>query len=227
MAAPMKSETVLEVGIIGCGNTGGLVARGLAKWKFAELSLYDFDFVDASNLATQEFSDHQIGYHKSRALATNLNARGSYPRIDHYTSEFLGFQSPSARTTIDGYHDVTGILFCCIDNVQGRERIAGYLYDWEDHLSRLLFVDIRMFLETARIYTLQNPTSQDLDAYRASLPAPGQEAPQGCDVTPLSSSMVACGLALEAANRWYKYHLVPPRDLLYSFLDTPNVTIVG
>ena len=68
-----------HVAIIGCGGLGSNAAAMLVRCGVGELTLIDFDVVEASNLNRQLFFADQLGQPKTAALAETL--RRIYPDV--------------------------------------------------------------------------------------------------------------------------------------------------
>ena len=109
-----KPETCRDrIHIIGCGAVGSTVAENLVRFGLTNLTLYDFDTVEAHNIANQMFRSIDIGKPKTQALA-----------------EILTEINPELPTNLkiepEGYHDqrLSGYVFLCVDNIDLRREIA-------------------------------------------------------------------------------------------------------
>ena len=68
-----KPETCGDrIHIIGCGAVGSTVAENLVRFGLTNITLYDFDTVEAHNIANQMFRTIDIGKPKTQALAEIL-----------------------------------------------------------------------------------------------------------------------------------------------------------
>ena len=99
--------------IIGCGSVGSTVASLLARLGVTRFVLYDFDKVEAHNLANQMFVHSDIKKEKVEAvkrIITEIN--------------------PEAESTIEicseGYSNqkLNGYVFLCVDNIDLRREIC-------------------------------------------------------------------------------------------------------
>ena len=61
-----------RVHVIGCGAIGSTVAENLVRFGITNITLYDFDKVEAHNIANQMFRSTDIGKLKIEALADQL-----------------------------------------------------------------------------------------------------------------------------------------------------------
>lgn len=109
-----KPETCRDrIHIIGCGAVGSTVAENLVRFGLTNLTLYDFDTVEAHNIANQMFRSIDIGKPKTQALA-----------------EILTEINPELPTNLKiepkGYcgQRLSGYVFLCVDNIDLRREIA-------------------------------------------------------------------------------------------------------
>lgn len=70
----------LSVGILGCGRSGSLIARNLARLGVRRLVLADPDSVELHNTGEAEYEPREVGAAKAQALAARL-AR-DYPNLE-------------------------------------------------------------------------------------------------------------------------------------------------
>lgn len=109
-----KPELVDDrIHIIGCGAVGSTVAEMLVRFGLKKISLYDFDVVEAHNVANQLFTESDIGKLKVDALLEHLED------ISHGVSR-------SVRVFNRGYNEqpLNGYVLLCVDNIDLRREIA-------------------------------------------------------------------------------------------------------
>lgn len=99
--------------IIGCGAIGSTVAENLVRFGLTRITLYDFDYVEAHNIANQMFRQTDIGKSKVEALASMLC------EINPDIQEDL-------KLVEKGYtgQKLSGYVFLCVDNIDLRREIA-------------------------------------------------------------------------------------------------------
>ena len=103
-----------RVHIIGCGSVGSAVAENLIRCGVRKLTLWDFDMVEAHNIANQLFRAEDIGHPKVEALRDML--------IDI---------NPEANADIElkpaGWQGevLSGYLFLCVDSIELRRKIVA------------------------------------------------------------------------------------------------------
>lgn len=109
-----KPEDLKErIHIIGCGSVGSTVAENLARFGITKFSLYDFDHVEAHNLANQMFTQEDIGKLKTQAVA-----------------EYICKINPDIARDLKVYEQgyvsqkLSGYVFLCVDSIELRRKIA-------------------------------------------------------------------------------------------------------
>lgn len=99
--------------IIGCGSVGSILAENLVRCGCTKLTLYDFDSVEAKNIANQAFSHADIGRPKVEALRDILI--GINPDAEK-----------SIKIVSDGWHgqSLAGYVFLAVDSIETRREIV-------------------------------------------------------------------------------------------------------
>lgn len=158
-----------RIHIIGCGSVGSTVAENLVRCGVTNLSLYDFDTVEAHNLANQMFREEHIGQPKVEAVAKMLEEI-----------------NPSVKNSIKLYPKgwenemLSGYIFLCVDNMEVRQTITKkhmqnlnvkamfdfrtrlldaqhYAADWLDHKMKQDFLNSMNFTQEEALE--ETPTS--------------------------------------------------------------------
>jgi molybdopterin/thiamine biosynthesis adenylyltransferase len=124
--------------VIGSGATASWLVTMLVRLGVSNVTVWDFDNVEAHNVPNQAFGIHQIGKSKVEALHENiLRDTGLEIKIknERFTNQRL-----------------QGIVFCMIDTMSGRKEI------WENSVKMKsavkLFIEPRMGLSEGRIYNV-------------------------------------------------------------------------
>ena len=107
------SDVKGEVHIVGCGSVGSCLAELLARFGITNFVLYDFDTVEAKNIANQMFFGSQVGKPKVEALRDILIA------INPDCEDFVRME-PNGYTD----QDMEGYVFLCVDNIEVRRNIV-------------------------------------------------------------------------------------------------------
>lgn len=164
--------------IIGCGSVGSTVAALLARLGVTKFVLYDFDRVEAHNLANQMFIHKDIKTEKVDAvkrIITEIN--------------------PDAESTIEicrkGYNDqkLNGYVFLCVDNIDLRREICQ-----KHRMNRMIkaVFDFRTRLEDAQHYAANWADMKQVDNLIKTMDFSHDEAHAATPVT-------ACGTELGVA----------------------------
>lgn len=162
------------VHIIGLGAIGSNVAETLARLGIDSMHLYDFDTVDAPNIANQIYFPHQMTMLKTEATAENLK------RIN-----------PEIKLTLhnDGWTEtdmLNGHIFLAVDNIATRKAILA-LNKFNPNI--ISVSDFRMRLTDAQHYAAK---WNDLRQKEIMLKASDFTEKEAKEATPVS----ACGTTL-------------------------------
>lgn len=174
---PEKDST--RIHIIGCGSVGSTVAENLARCGIKNMTLYDFDKVEAHNIVNQMFTERQIGMPKAEALKQLL-------------CEINSDLNDTVEIVPEGWQGKTlsGYIFLCVDNIDIRRDFVEKHFD--SPYVKAVF-DFRTGLIDAQHYAAawsDRKMKQDL---LNSMQFSHEEAAEG---TPVS----ACGTTLGVAT---------------------------
>lgn len=102
-----------RVHIIGCGAVGSTVAENLCRFGITKMTLWDFDTVEAHNVANQMFRNIDIGKPKVEALAS-------------YLAEINPEIKSDLKLMPDGWRGqrLSGYVFLAVDSIDLRREIA-------------------------------------------------------------------------------------------------------
>ena len=164
--------------IIGCGSVGSTVAALLARLGVINFALYDFDKVEAHNLANQMFVNSDIKSEKVDAvkrIITEIN--------------------PEAASSIElhreGYTNqkLNGYVFLCVDNIDLRREICQ-----SNRMNKIIkaMFDFRTRLEDAQHYAADWADMKQVDNLIKTMDFSHDEAHAATPVT-------ACGTELGVA----------------------------
>ncbi len=174
-----KPEMCRErIHIIGCGAIGSTVAENLARFGLTKITLYDFDKVEAHNIANQMFTQDDIGKMKVEAVA-----------------EYLLKINPEMKDDLilmpKGYINqrLSGYVFLCVDNIDLRREIAKSCVG--NPFIKGMF-DFRMRLTDAQHYAAAWNDEKMVDSFLKSMAFSHEEAKKE---TPVS----ACNITLSVA----------------------------
>ena len=168
-----------RIHIIGCGAIGSTIGELLAKAGFTKITLYDFDRVEAHNIANQMYTEDDIGMEKVDALARRMTS------INPELKQGLKIE----RKGWDGQR-LAGYVFLAVDNIDLRRRIASENKD--NPLIKAMF-DFRMRLTDAQSYAADWGNRDMVEAFLNSMNFTQEE---GKAETPVS----ACNIELSFAS---------------------------
>ncbi len=179
-----------RVHVIGCGAIGSTVAENLVRFGITNITLYDFDKVEAHNIANQMFRSTDIGKLKIEALADQLC------EINPDCSEGL-------RLVPEGWtgQRLSGYVFLCVDNIDLRREIATA---YKDNAYVKGMFDFRMRLTDAQHYAAAWDDPKMVEDFINSMGFSHEDAKKetpvsACNVTlsvvPTVRMIVACGVA--------------------------------
>ncbi len=175
-----QPELVTErIHIIGCGSVGSTLAENLARCGLTKMTLWDFDTVEAHNIANQMFRQQDLNKPKVEALRDIL-------------VEINPEAEPDLKLMPNGWQGklLSGYIFLCVDNIELRRQIV------ERHMDtpyvKAVF-DFRTLLESAQHYAADWSDYKMKQDLLASMQFSHEEAAAD---TPVS----ACGVTLGVAT---------------------------
>lgn len=174
---PEKDDS--RIHIVGCGSVGSTVAENLVRCGITKLTLWDFDRVEAHNIANQMFRQQDIGKLKVEALKDLL-------------MEINPEVKDSIRLKPDGWKDemMSGYVILAVDNIELRRKIV------EAHFGSAFvkaMFDVRTLLTGAQHYAAN---WADIKAKQNFLETMNFSHEEAAEETPVS----ACGVTLGVAT---------------------------
>lgn len=179
-----------RIHIIGCGAIGSTVAENLVRFGITQISLYDFDNVEAHNIANQMFRQTDIGKPKVEALA-------------EYLCEINPDCAEDLRLVSEGWtgQRLAGYVFLCVDDIDLRREIATKCK--ENTYVKGMF-DFRMRLTDAQHFAAAWDDQKMVEDFIKSMAFSHEEAKKetpvsACNITlsvvPTVRMIVACGVS--------------------------------
>lgn len=174
---PEKDDS--RIHIVGCGSVGSTLAENLARCGITKMTLWDFDTVEAHNIANQMFRQQDVGKLKVEALKDIL--------IDI---------NPEIKDDIelkpDGWKGklMSGYIFLCVDDISIRRKIVELHMD--SPYVKAVF-DFRTLLESAQHYAAD---WSDYKMKKDLLNSMQFSHDEAAEETPVS----ACGVTLGVAT---------------------------
>ena len=133
---PEKDDA--RVHIVGCGSVGSTVAENLARCGVTKMTLWDFDTVEAHNIANQMFRQQDIGKPKVEAL------RDILVEINPEIADKIELKPEGWKGK-----RMSGYIFLAVDSIEIRRQIV------EEHMDSTFVkavFDFRTLLESAQHY---------------------------------------------------------------------------
>ncbi len=167
-----------RIHIIGCGAIGSTVAENLARFGLTKISLYDFDHVEAHNIANQMFTQEDIGKLKVDAVAEYLKKIN--PEIER-----------DLRVISKGYigQKLSGYVFLCVDNIDLRRQISESLKG--NYFIKAVF-DFRMRLTDAQHYAAAWNDQRMVESFLNSMQFSHDEAKAETPVSACNITLSVC-----------------------------------
>ena len=181
---PNKFNKTIHV--IGAGATGSWLVFSLAKLGLTNIHVYDFDKVEAHNIANQLFSISDIGEYKVEALKRIVkDTTGTEITIHNKEVKEEAF---------------SGIVFMMIDTMAGRKAIYESSVKYKPSVS--LLIEPRMGLHMARIYNILPLNNSSLNEYEKTF-----YTDEEAEVSACGNSMTIISSAL-AVTAWCVRQLI-------------------
>lgn len=135
-----------RVNIVGVGAIGSNICLQLTRLGIETIHIYDFDTVDAHNIANQMYDEDDINELKVNAIARKMKAIN--PHCNVITHE-EGLQEP---------YILNGYIFMCVDSIELRKEITE-----ANRLNRntSAIFDFRMRLTDAQYYCAKEDYEYD------------------------------------------------------------------
>lgn len=146
-----------SVTLAGVGGIGSWCALLLAKLNVLQLIMYDFDRVEATNIAGQFYGINQIDNSKVSAVANSIRNYASYNDYICRPERFIA-TSPTSD-----------IMICGFDNMAARKTFFEAWLNRVNHKldkSKLLFIDGRLNAEEFQIFAIQGDDINAIEKYR-------------------------------------------------------------
>jgi hypothetical protein len=202
---PAERIAACKATVIGVGAVGRQVALQLTAIGIPWLQLIDHDTVEISNLASQGYSEMELGMPKVEATAKTCLWLDSSVEVHTVFERF--------RRSME----IGNVVFCCVDSIQVRQLIWGAVAD-----KVLFFCDGRMSAEVLRILTACDSDSRY--HYPKTLLSAEEAYTGSCTAkTTIYCANIAAGLMISQFTRFLRHLPVDP-DLQFNLL-TSELTI--
>jgi len=202
---PAERIDACKATVIGVGAVGRQVALQLTAIGIPWLQLIDDDSVEISNLASQGYSEMELGMLKVEATAKTCLWVDSSIEMHTLAERF--------RRSME----IGNVVFCAVDSIQVRQLIWGAVAD-----KVLFFCDGRMSAEVVRILTACDSDSRY--HYPKTLFSTEEAYTGSCTAkTTIYCANIAAGLMISQFTRFLRHLPVDP-DLQFNLL-TSELTV--
>jgi len=179
-----------RVDVIGCGATGSHVVLSLAKLGVENIHVWDFDTVEAHNIANQAFGLDDVGALKVEAL-TRLVHHSTGVRVEPHTEK------------VDGSQSFGEVVFLLTDTMASRKEI------WERGLrfkpQNKLVIETRIGADSGRIYAFNPSKLRHVREWEKTLcsDAEAEVSACGASISVGPTAEIIAGLAAWQMIRWF------------------------
>lgn len=131
---PLKFKK--EIHVIGAGAIGSHFIDTIASMGINNITVYDFDTVEAYNLPNQVYGMEDVGMPKVDALKRHIKRK-------------IGYDIRTVNEKVEKLPDLSGILVLCPDSMSARRDIFA-----SARMNRKVswVIDVRMGIDAGRIY---------------------------------------------------------------------------
>lgn len=175
-------ELDVPITVIGAGGIGSWATLSLAKMGCQNISVVDFDIVEAKNTPSQIYTMAQRKMKKVEALRdtvkqmTNISIKPFFGKFQDLYQNFLNSQ----------------IIICGVDSLTERKII------WDKILSNIpqnmrLYIDARMGGEFLRLLTVSTSDPDSLRKYTKSINAKTEPHVEDCTARSIVYNTFICG----------------------------------
>jgi len=170
--------------LIGGGSVGSWVALMLSKLGVADITVWDFDTVEAHNIPNQFFKVDDIGKLKVEGIKDNI-------------SEYTGVSINGKNEKVDGSQRLEGIVFLLTDTMKSRKEIFEKAIRYNSKVK--LLIETRMGLDGGRVYTINPIMPKEVKAYEETMYSDEESAVSACGA---SQSVVATAVQIASYAVW-------------------------
>ncbi len=203
----LGQKALTPIVIIGVGATGSNIAVALTRTGFTDITIYDYDVVEAKNINNQAFYPSMVGMAKTEALEKLLKAIN--PEIN--LKIFGKFDENSSFTEESG-------VFLCVD--KGRRPILDTLLQ-NCNVSHL--IETRISTDEYIITSTDIRNREHLEKLLETLPTLEEEEHVSEDsLSPCKEVMGTFVVAAQCANHAVSFLKTRPKGIMYYVCTDAN-----
>lgn len=178
-----------RIDVIGAGATGSRIVLSLAKLGLENIHVWDFDVVEAHNIANQAYGQSDIGKPKVEALRDLVKAQTG-----------LTIQIHNER--VNGTQQLGDVVFLLTDTMASRKEIwqKGIRYK----MRTKLMIETRMGADQGRVYTVNPTKPAEVKGWEGTLYSDevAEVSACGASITVGPTAEFLSGLAVWQLIRW-------------------------
>ena len=178
-----------RIDVIGAGATGSRIVLSLAKLGLENIHVWDFDVVEAHNIANQAYDQKHIGKLKVDALA-------------EVVKEATGLKIHTHNERVDGSQTLGDVVFVLTDTMASRKEIwnKGIRYK----IRTKLMIETRMGADEGRCYTVNPSKPGQVKGWEGTLYEDAKAVVSACgtSITVGPTAEFLSGLAVWQFIRW-------------------------
>lgn len=173
-----------RIDVIGAGATGSYIVLQLAKLGIRNIHVWDFDVIEAHNLANQLYGPKHIGMAKVDALRLLVHEMSGVEITAHN-------ERVEANTEIEGKY-----VFLLVDSIEARKEIGEECLSL--NMTTKFVVETRMGVELCNVETFNPQIPSEFDKWFANLPdeAVVETSACGTAITVGATAQIVVGLAI-------------------------------
>jgi hypothetical protein len=181
-----------RIDIVGCGATGSQIAMLLAKLGVADLHLWDFDKIEAHNIANQIFGLPDIGRPKVEALADMIRTQ-------------TGLEPSVHNERVTGKTTLGNVVFLLTDTMASRKEIWDGAIRMRSDIDRM--IETRMGSSEGRIYSISPFELSEVKYWESTLcdDEVATDSLCGTRVSVGPTAILVAGYAVWAFMRWFEW----------------------
>jgi molybdopterin/thiamine biosynthesis adenylyltransferase len=179
-----------RITVIGAGATGSHVVLYLSMLGLTNIDVFDFDHVEAHNLANQAFMKADIGKQKVSAVTDLVRSKTGQALLRAHNER------------VDGSQELGDIVFLLTDTMASRKQI------WQTGIKgknrTRLMIETRMGVDEGRVYTIEPAQSAQITRFEDTLydDAVAVASACGTSVSVGPTAMFLASLCLWQMLRW-------------------------
>jgi tRNA A37 threonylcarbamoyladenosine dehydratase len=135
-----------SVAVVGLGNVGSHTALALARLGIVNFYLWDPDIIEAHNIASQNFTEGELGISKARTIKFKVRTVNSGAAVLAYDSKF------DPRKLAEADMLAPDIVVIAVDSMKERKRLAGL---WKNQPWPALLIDARVGGNQLEVYNIR------------------------------------------------------------------------